>query len=157
MRSKVVTLGGQEYRIDQLPMRPNREWREQLGEPLTELVSLLGGFQNLQIDSAGGIAKIITVIKDVLLGSMDRLLEALYAYSPVLAADRERIEREAYDDEALAALGVAVSLAYPLDMALAVLKPGGLSAMPISSNSRSVNGGNGTPMPTVPRKRTTKT
>ncbi|PYJ11275.1 MAG: hypothetical protein DMF06_03425 [Verrucomicrobia bacterium] len=157
MRSKTVVLGGKEYRIDQLAMRPNREWREKLGQPVTELASLLGGFQSLQVDSAGDIAKIVTVVKDLLLGSMDLLLDALFKYSPALEADRERIEREAYDDEALAALGVAVSLAYPLDMALLVLRPGGLPGTAISTNSPLANGANGTPLPSVPRRRTTKT
>src|SRR5690348_3858385 len=114
-RSKQVTLGGVTYTLEQLPMKPNKAWRDSLGAPVMALTQLIADAGDLELKAAD-IQRLIGVVKDLLLGSMDLLLEALFRYSPALAADRERIENEAYDDEAMAALGVALTLAYPLDM-----------------------------------------
>jgi hypothetical protein len=156
-RSKQITLAGKEYSIEQLPMRANKEWRDSLGKPVLSLIQLIQDFGSLEFKPSD-IGRIITVVKDLLLSSMDTLLDALFAYSPALAADRERIENEAYDDEAIAALGACVALAYPLDQALTGLKLGGLPVTSTSTNSPSRNGGNGTKLPTTgPRRTTTKT
>ncbi len=152
-RTKEVTLGGQTYAIEQLPMRQNREWREQLAQPITDLLALLEGNADLEIGSVADLTRIIGVGKDLLLGSMDLLLGALFAYSPALLADRERIETEAYDDEAITALAEVVRLAYPLGMALAALR--GSSVMPTSTSLPSTNGDSGTKQPTAAHRRRT--
>lgn len=141
-RTKTVTLGGQTYTITQLPMRANKEWRDQLAQPVIDLLALLETNQELEIGSVADLVQIVNLGKNLLLGSMDLLLNALFAYSPELQADRARIEAEAYDDEAIAALAEVVRLAYPLGMALAALR--GSPAMPTSTNSPSTNGGSGT-------------
>ncbi len=152
-RTKTVVLGEQEYEIAQLPMRQNREWREGLAQPITDLLALLEGNADLEIGSVADLAQIIGVGKDLLLGSMDILLGALFAYSPALQADRARLEMEAYDDEAITALAEVVRLAYPLGMALTALR--GSSVMPISTNSPLPNGAAGTKRPSAGhRKRT---
>lgn len=151
-RSKEVTLGGVSYTIEQAPMRTNREWRQSFEAPVMELVQLIADAPNLEI-SINDIRRITNVIKDVLLGSVDLLLEALFRYSPALAADRERIENEAYDDEAMAALGVCLLLANPLDMVLSGIRGSPMIQTP--TNSRSVNGASGTKMPTAGRQRST--
>lgn len=153
-RSKEATLGNVTYAIEQLPMRANKEWRDSLGAPVMELVNLVQNIGDLEL-TAQDIGKLVSVVKDVLLGSMDLLLDALFRYSPKLAADRERIEAESYDDEAIAALGVCIGLAYPLDMALTGLIAGGLPVTATSTNSRSPNGANGTQKHTAGRHRTT--
>lgn len=152
-RTKDVVLGGKEYSIQQLPMRANREFRDRLAAPVEELMNLLEGNVDLEIGSVSDLVSIIGVAKNLLLGSMDILLEALFAYSPELRADRERIEAEAYDDEAMEALAAVMALAYPLMRALAALR--GSSVMPTSTNLPSTNGGSGTKQPSAGhRKRT---
>lgn len=152
-REKVVTLGGQEYRISQLPMRLNRDWRDQLAQPITDLLALLEGNRELEIGSVGDLAQVIGIGKQLLLGSMDILLDALFAYSPALQADRERIEAEAYDDEAIAALAEVVRLAYPLGVAISAFR--GLPVTPMSTNSPLPNGAAGTKQPTAARPKRT--
>lgn len=155
-RSKEVTFGKRTYQVEQLPMRQNRDWREQLGRPVTEIIGLVQNYDQIEINNAADIAALIAIAKDLLLGSMDTLLDALFAYSPKLSADRERIETEAYDDEAMKALGVVVSLAYPLDQAVTGLI--GSPVMLMSTNSPSANGDNGKQKSTAARHRsTTKT
>lgn len=152
-RTKSITLGGQTYEIAQLPMRENRLWRDTLAAPVTNLLALLEGNRELEIGSVSDLAQIVGLAKTLLLGSMDILLDALFAYSPTLQADRERIEAEAYDDEAIAALAEVVRLAYPLAMALAAFR--GSSVMPTSTSLPSTNGGSGTKQPTAARPKRT--
>lgn len=141
-RNKIVILAGQEYVIAQRPMRANKQWRERINEPVNKIVALLQNYKDIEINSAGDIVGLISVVKDVVLGGMDMLLDALFAYSPELAADRERIEDEAFDDEAIEALAAIADLAYPLGRLVTAW--GGLSAKPTSTNSASRNGAFGT-------------
>lgn len=141
-RNKTVVLGGQEYEIEQLSMRKNKEWREKITEPVNKIISLVQNYKTAEINSVSDIAGLIVVVKDVLFGSMDILLDALFAYAPSLANDRSRIEEEAYDDEAIAALGSIADLAYPFGRLVTAW--GGLNATPISTNSASPNGAGGT-------------
>jgi len=151
----MVTLAGQEYAISQLPMRPNKQWRDTLGAPVMQLVNLIQDFGALELKPSD-LLRIVNLVKDLLLGSMDTALDALFNYSPALMADRARIENEAYDDEAIAALGVVVSLAYPLDQMLASVI--GFRATPTITSLPSANGGNGTLMPAAgPRKSSKRT
>lgn len=151
-RVKTITLAGQDYEVAQLPMKGNKEWRDRLTEPVDKIVALLQNYRDIEINTGADIAGLFLVVKDILLGGMDLLLDALFDYAPALAADRERIENEAYDDEAIAALGGVIGLAYPLDRLLTVWFPG-QSATPISTNSASQNGRPGT-KPKVLRKTT---
>lgn len=141
-RNKIVTLGGQEYEISQLPMRQNKEWRQEITEPINQIVALVQNYKELEINSAADIAGMIAIVKDVLFGSMDMLLDAMFAYSAALRNDRERIEAEAYDDEAITALISVADLAYPFGRLVSAW--GGLSVTPTSTNSASRNGASGT-------------
>lgn len=141
-RTKSITLGGQTYEIAQLPMRENRLWREKVTAPVSGLHALLDGNRDLEIATVGDLAHIIDLAKSLLLDSMDVLLDALFAYSPVLQADRARIEAEAYDDEALTALAEVVRLAYPLERVMGAA--GGWNATATSTNLPLPNGASGT-------------
>jgi hypothetical protein len=141
-RSKTVILAGKEYSISQLNMRANKEFRERITDPVNKIIALVQNYQTIEINSAADIAGLVMVIKDVLFGSMDLLLDSLFAYAPELAADRERIEQEAFDDEAIAALGAVASLAYPFDRLITAW--GGPVATLTSTNSVLPNGAVGT-------------
>lgn len=150
-RSKTITMGGQDYLIEQMTMRANRDFRNTVSEPVRQVVTLLENNRSITLNTVGDLAQVVNVLNDVVLGSMDLLLDALFRYSPALAADRERIEQEAYDDEAIAALGVVASLAYPLDRLATIWS--GPPATPTSPNSPSTSGANGTPA-AIPVRRT---
>jgi hypothetical protein len=152
-RSKTVILAGQEYSISQLNMRANKEFREHITEPANKIIALVQNYQNIEINSAADIAGLIMVVKDVLFGSMDLLLDSLFAYAPELAADRERIEQEAYDDEAIAALGAVAALAYPFGQLVSVW--GGPNVTLTSTNSALPNGAAGTKKQLAGHRKTT--
>lgn len=108
-----VTLGGEAYEIKPLAMGPSRAWRDSLGEPFARLIDAMQGATALELDDLQGIGQLVDVLKTVLMGSIDLCEDALFAYSPALEADRERILAEAYDDEAMAAFIEVLKLAYP--------------------------------------------
>lgn len=154
-RSKDVVLAGKTYKVEQLPMKANKRWRDTLGAPVMQLITLIQDFGSLELKPSD-LLRIVNLVKELLLGSMDTMLDALFSYSPALMADRKRIENEAYDDEAIAALGVVVSLAYPLDQLLT--NAFGFRGMQTITNSPSQNGGNGTMLSAAgPQKRTKRT
>lgn len=116
-----VALGGQTYTIKALPIRQSKAWRAQLEGPFGELSTALEGAGAVDITSGGDIARLVRTFSGTLIGSIDILLDLLFAYSPELAADRERIEAEAYDEEALAAFAEVLKLAYPFGELLALV------------------------------------
>lgn len=141
-RQKTVTLAGEEYTISCLPMAQNRRWRERLNEPLARVVEIFDANRDLEIERVSDLLDIIKLVSDVALGSVDLIVDLLFDYSPELRLDRERIENNAYDEEALEAFKEVLALAFPLEMLIAVIR--GRTATPTSLSSASQNGVNGT-------------
>ena len=116
-----VTLGSVAYTIDALPIRASKAWREALAGPFGRLAQALEGAGDIELTNGHDIAALVGVLNHTLIGSIDVLQDMLFAYSPVLAADRERIEAEAYDEEALAAFVEVLKLAYPFGAVLTLV------------------------------------
>lgn len=113
MRTVTVELGGQRYSIQPLPMAKARQWRAALEQPFGALVAVLESAERIELTNLGSIAGVVQAFAGVLLGSVDILMDLLFAYAPELAKERERIEAEAYDEEALVAFVEVLKLAYP--------------------------------------------
>ena len=143
MRQAKVTLGGREYMLRTPPIRRSKEWRQKLARPFGDLAKAieLAGSVELSAADIPNIGDLVKRFASTLIGSVDTMLDLLFDYSPELAQDREWIEENAYDDEALNAFTEALKLAYPLDTILAMVS--GPSASRTSSNSRSANGASG--------------
>jgi len=122
MKTVLITLGGREYQVEQLPIRPSKAWRETFSHPIEGLIGSIqftgqlitnGDGQELgQLVSAVG-QMLYTGVAETVLSSMELALDIICAYSPRIQADRERIETEAYDDEVINALVEVLKLAYP--------------------------------------------
>lgn len=113
MKEVEVTLAGKKYQVRALPIKQARLWRAQFQAPFEGLVGALQNVGELELTNGAGLATLVSVVSGTLLGSMDLVLEMVFGYAPSLAADRERIEAEAYDEEALAAFIEVLKLAYP--------------------------------------------
>lgn len=113
MKTVQVTLGGKEYNIRALKMRQSKEWRDKVKEPFGSLVDALQAAPNIELTSMADLSTLVDVVKDLVLGSFDLVLDLLFQYSPELAADRERIETEGYDEEAVEAFVEVLKLAFP--------------------------------------------
>ena len=123
-RSIKVALGGQEYEVLALPIGKTRTWRQQLRGPFGELAEFLASANEFEIKTVADVSVLVQIINDKLLGSIDLVLDLLFAYAPGLAVDRERIEAEAYDEEAIAAFGQILGLAFPFGDLVRTLRIG---------------------------------
>lgn len=133
-RSAIVTLAGRDYTITELPSRKNAEWRAGLAGPFAELSDLLGNWRDTPF-TGDGISALIKTLSGLFLGSADRLVALLFAYSAELERDRERIQEEAYDSEIMEALIEVFKLAYPF--ASMAQRLGGLMTGPAKPTSPS--------------------
>tara|TARA_R110000868_G_scaffold27521_3_gene104318 strand:- start:541 stop:888 length:348 start_codon:yes stop_codon:yes gene_type:complete len=102
-------------------MKKAREWRQALEQPFGALVAVLENADSIELTNLSSVAGVVQAFAGTLVGSVDILLDLLFAYAPELAKDRERIENEAYDEEALAALVEVLKLAYPFGTVLGLV------------------------------------
>jgi hypothetical protein len=113
MKSTMVTLAGKQYELQPLPIRKAREIRTRFAEPLAGIIDALKAAPKVELNDLQGIGSLLDAAKIVLVGSIDLALEILFEYSPEIAADRPRIEDEAFDDEAITAFVEVVKQLYP--------------------------------------------
>lgn len=151
MNEVTVTLGGKSYAVKQLPIRANRAWRKRFDEPINKIMAsihLIGQLSKEEfkdgkemLQKIGGILLARTgEIAEILLSSMDMVLDGLFAYAPELEADRERIETTATDDEAMAAFVEVLKIAYPFGRLLNLAGQLGRTGQETSPNSARPNG-----------------
>lgn len=112
-RSVTVKIAGRSYEVTELRSRANEAWRKQLQEPFAGLVAQLEGAADTDLSSPRAIAALVQDTAGALLRSPDTLRELLFAYSPALEADRERILAEAFDSELLDAFVQVLKIAFP--------------------------------------------
>lgn len=122
MRTVSVTLGGKAYTVQALPIRESAAWRKRLQGPFAELATMLEGAGTIALTNGRDLAGVMRALSDTLLGSIDLLLALLFDYSPALREDRERIEAECYDDEAVLAFAEVLKLAYPFGAIVTIFR-----------------------------------
>lgn len=113
MKTVTITLGGKQYEIFEAPLRKNAAWRASFTQLLKDVGGLIESASNVELNNVGDLIKVVHQIQDVLLAAPDRLTAMLFDYSPVLAADRARIEAEVYESELISAFLEVLKLAYP--------------------------------------------
>lgn len=129
-RSAIVMMGGRQYTLQALPIRQSAEWRSRLQGPFARLTRILRNVGTIELTDGNDLSALIEAVNETLIGSVDMVLDLLFAYSPALAADRERIANEAYDDEAIRALVEILRLAYPFGELRALVSGSATTPMP---------------------------
>lgn len=112
MKQETITLGGKEYQINELPRRANAQWRQQFQVLIASVTNLVEASQ-VDITNTADLVGVVGQVRDVLMQAPDQLIELLFAYSPTLAADRERIEADVYESEILGVFIEVLKLAFP--------------------------------------------
>ena len=112
MKSETISLGGKAYEIHELPRRANAQWRQQFQVLIASVTNLVEASQ-VDISNSADLVAVVGQVRDVLMQAPDQLIELLFAYSPALAADRERIEAEVYESEILSVFVEVLKLAFP--------------------------------------------
>jgi len=138
-RHATVELAGREYTIYALPMGASRRWRETFGQPVQTILGVLQNADTINLQNVKDLTALLHEVGDLVLGSTDILVNALFAYSPELQQDREWIEENADDTEAIAALWEVVKLAYPFGALVNMLQRG-QAQIGTSSKSAGRNG-----------------
>lgn len=113
MQTTTVTLAGQEYTIKPLPIRKAREVRAKITGPVEKAIQAIRGIPQVELNDMQAISELLDAAKLILADSLDLCLDILFEFSPEMAADRERIETLAYDEEALTAFVEVVKMLYP--------------------------------------------
>ncbi len=116
-----VTLGKKEYKIEQLPIKQSREVRHKFSDFLSPAIDALNNAPQTNLTDYSALTGIITIAKDVLIEYSDTALDLVCEYAPNIAADRERIEETATDEEALNAFSEVIKLLFPFGKQLKAL------------------------------------
>ena len=129
MRTESVTIAGREYAIEELPLRRNAEWRRRLEETIDEFADVLDADLAASV-SAGDVIGVIRNAGRIILRSPDTIADLVFAYSPALAADRDKLLEAAYESEIIDAFAACLRLAFPFGRALALASAIGARATP---------------------------
>ena len=122
MKTITVPLGGKSYEVQALPIRKARAWRKKFAEPFNLIVGTLEALPGVEITKPEDLALLVRSLSEVLLGSVDTLVDMLFDFSPALAADKDYILDHATDDEAVRAFVEVLKLAYPLVELVGVIR-----------------------------------
>lgn len=128
MREITITIAGRDYLVKPLTIAKSREWREALDAKLNPLASVLKEVGAVEVRNFDGLGAVLGTLKRSLIGSMDDVLSLVCQYAPEIAQDLDRIEREAYDEEIVAAFVKILGLAFPLGILTRSLNVNGLTA-----------------------------
>ena len=145
MNKRTVVLGECTYEIAELPARKNAGWRKELEERLQPLLSIVEkAGAGRQVEITAELTANIRQAVQLVVTAPDVATEFLFAYSPELAAHRERIMETVYDSELMPAFMTVLGLAYPLGSLakLVSLASGSMPtpSAPTSMSSPSLNG-----------------
>lgn len=139
MHKQTVTLAGTQYEIEELGALANSEWRQALVAKYGTLLHDLMGAISTDYDTPEGLSRLGNLAGQLVFtlgGSIEDIRERVVAYSPRLAADRERLLASGYDSEFLEAFVRVIQLAYPFGGLAGMIKTAiaGVTSRPISKN-----------------------
>lgn len=141
MQAKTITLGGKQYELHPLTMRPARDFRQKISYELNGIIGEALQLGETELDNYAQLAGLAQRVSSAALGSVDTIAELLFEYSPELQNDRANIEAKAFDEEIIAAFMEALKQLFPFGSLAKSLT--GLAAQAISTSSRSANGASG--------------
>lgn len=113
MKTAKVAIAGKDYTIKELPIRKSVAWRKQVADKFSELTDALTNAGNADTKDVMNVVGIVKGFAAKLFGSVEVIADLLFAYSPELEADREKIESDGYESEIVDAFVEVVLLAFP--------------------------------------------
>ena len=138
--TQLVTLGGREYVLKPLPLRPAREWRAQFSRLAEMVISAMRHATTAQLSSPDDLASLAAEVAPKLLGLVDELIEMMFAYSPELRAERDWLEENATEEEAMAVVIRITAIAFPFGGVVPTLRQIGRGVSGMKSNSTPTSG-----------------
>jgi len=138
--SITVALGDREFKVEALSIRESKGWRHKFSERLQPLLDILPTLPDVDITKPEELVKLTPVVQGLLTDYLDEAIEVLFEYSPALNEEREWIEDNATEKEAIAALMGVLKLANPFPLAGLSGVVTGPPTGPTSSKSASRSG-----------------
>jgi len=136
-----VMLGGVEYELKPIPLRPARELREKIAGQVEGFARSISTLEGVEINKMEEVGELISSLGMTAANSMDMIADWLFEFSAELRADKNRIEETATDEEVLKAFWEALKMLYPFGSMMGSLS--GLAGKAISMSSRLANGDTG--------------
>lgn len=133
-----AALGGRNYTVAALPIAPSRVWREKASKEFDVILKAFSVSFNFETSQIGELAILLQAVVNTLKRASDQILDLLFEYAPNLKAEREWIEHNATDEEALAVFQEVLKLAFPFGVLLELVT--GRTGSKTLSNSPSPNG-----------------
>lgn len=131
MKSINVNLASRTFTIESLKFKAERAWRKKYDRPIAHLFDAIASAKELstkEFDKPADLMKEVGMVllsqanelMKALLDSPDIIFEAICDYSPALAADKDFIEENAYQDEIAAVFIEVLKIAYPFGSLLGI-------------------------------------
>jgi hypothetical protein len=131
VKSTKVNLAGRDYTIESLKFRAERAWRKKYDVPIANLIGAISNVRELsskEFDTPSDLLKEVGMLllshanelMKALLDSPDIIFDAICDYSPALAADRDFIEENSYQDEIAVVFVEVLKIAYPFGSLLGI-------------------------------------
>lgn len=121
MQTVTLTLSGQEFTLHELDIEANAAWRKRFEAAIAPILDAVQGFDQIELETAADLQKIIAPLRNVLLHSPAVLVDLLLAYAPELV-DARKAGLKLYESELLAAFVEVLKLAYPFGALLTMME-----------------------------------
>lgn len=123
LREIKVSVAGRDYEIPQLKIRASATWQAEVESDFGAIGGLMGLIGQATGDSFAEIqqqvkipevAAAVAKLQGMIMQSMGRVRALVYSYAPLLAADKDFIEENGYNDEIVAVFMKLLRFEYPL-------------------------------------------
>ena len=159
MNQAEIVLGERSYTITELPLRRATAWRQRLSAMFGGAAKLVSDLPNTKIDDMQDVVGLVSVLKGMLVDSVDQAAELLLDFSQELRDDEEYILENAYPSQVLDGFWEAMKLAFPFGQlvgraasVVTMMDQLGQQGRTISKNSQGQNGESGRKNSTALRK-----
>lgn len=110
-----LILKDREYRVEALPIRKDREWREEMVKRLKPVIDTLPGLPDMDFSKPDDFLKLTELVQHILTDGLDDVVELLFLYSPALRDDRQWIEDNVPTRQMVNAFLEVIQLDNPFD------------------------------------------
>ncbi|MEI8164809.1 MAG: hypothetical protein WCG26_00460 [Chloroflexales bacterium] len=122
-RTLTLTLAERDYAVPVAAIKQTRAWRAQLKAPLDDLLALVSTNLTVELAALSDLIGLADKFLPVLMDAPETLFNLLVAYAPLLEAEREFLEANAYDDEVVTAFLAVLKVVFPLEVLTGLLGP----------------------------------
>lgn len=126
-RTFTISLGGNDYQVNQLPTGAADKWRKKMERLLGPIIETAATAGEVNISDLQETGQFVQAISSTLISSPATIRGLLFEYAPVLENNKATILETAYDDEIFAGFVEVLRRVYPFGTILSQISQIGLS------------------------------